>query len=155
MVLLLVATVGYAQVDYNKWAISGEYGTHDVSDESARLLTDRTDHDITQGHHWGLNVRYNFNPKFGLGLNYGKDNIALESFEGVPVEFDYTRLNAEMYINIVQILDIQNNVFTMIAHGGPGISLIRTDNDYDQNVGNFSGGLTKHTLYARVYLFLY
>lgn len=127
---------------YTQWAISGEYGTHDVSDESARLLTDRTDHSLKKGHHWGLNVRYNFNPKFGLGLNYGKDNIALESFEGVPVELDYTRLNAEMYINVFQILDLQNNVFTMIVHGGPGISFIRTDNNYDQNLGNFSGGLT-------------
>lgn len=155
LVLIFATSTMFAQTEWNRWAISAEYGMHDVSDESAILLDDLDNQSLTDGHHYGLEVRYNFNPKFGLGLSGGFDNIALEDFEHNPVEMDYGRLNLEMYVNLFQILDLQNNVFTIIAHGGPGISWINSDyvyykkpkaeylydEAYNATVGNFGGGL--------------
>ncbi len=158
LVLIFATSTMFAQTEWNRWAISAEYGMHDVSDESAILLDDLSNHSLTDGHHYGLTVRYNFNPKFGLGIVGGFDNIALEDFNHNPVDLDYARLNLEMYLNFFQLLDLQNNVFTLIGHGGPGISLIDGEYhyikkqpkyteegvgvNYSQSVGNFSGGLT-------------
>lgn len=156
LVLIFATSIMFGQTEYNKWAISAEYGMHDVSDESAILLDNLDNHDLTDGHHYGLGIRYNFNPKFGLGLKGAFDNIALEDFNHNPVELNYARVNLEMYINLFQVFDLQNKYFTMIAHGGPGVSWIDSEyiisklprdgfeygEAYKQTVGNFGGGVT-------------
>ena len=155
LVLVFASLSMVGQAEYNKWAVSVEYGSHNVSDESAILLDKVTEHDISDGHHYGLSVRYNFNPIFGVGLVGGFDNLALETFEHDAVALDYGRLNVEIFINWFQLFDLQNNIFTMIGHGGPGVGFIRTDNDYNTTIGNVSGGLTglfKATDWLGVYL---
>jgi len=78
-----------------------------------------------------------------LGFNYGKDNLALVDLDGNNVNTDYNRYNLEAFVDVFDVLDLQNNFITFLAHGGGGISTIdANETDYYQSVFNMRGGLT-------------
>lgn len=121
--------------EFNRWAVEGDFGITSIGDESAEMRDNYN--------HFGLGIRYNINPKFGLGLNYGKDNLALIDFDGNNVNTDYNRYNLEAFVDVFDILDLQNNFITFLAHGGGGLSTIDAiETDYYQSVFNMRGGLT-------------
>jgi outer membrane protein OmpA-like peptidoglycan-associated protein len=126
------ALVTCAQAQFNRWAVGLETGTHHVGDQSA-LLTDNFNS-------FGAEVRYNFNPMTGLGLTGGYSNLTLEDLSGFTSETNYARLNAELFVDIFDLLSLQNNVVTILGHAGPGVSFIRNDR-YDDNIANVSGGV--------------
>lgn len=120
---------------YGRWALDAEAGIHRVNDASAISYGNPT--------HLGLGLRYNFNPKVGLGLTLGNDFGKIQDFDLNVFNFNYYRANLEGYVNILNVLDLNNNFFTLIAHGGPGFSRIETtNNDYGENVFNFSSGIS-------------
>ena len=134
MMALLVTSTFYGQ--YNKWAIEADFGLQAVNDESAIVRN--------QFNHLGLGLRYNINPKFGLALTYGRDALSLYDLGEVnKLNTMYNRLSVEAYIELFDILDLQNNYFTMLLHGGGGLGFIDNDfNDYNQTVLNIRGGVT-------------
>jgi len=133
--VLLITTVGFGQKDFNPWSIGGEFGSHHVADESAELT------DIYN--HYGLNVRYNFTPTVGVALYGRHDNLTMKNFEGVNVEGDLNRLNVEAVLDVFDLLDLNllTDKFTLLMHGGPGTTFIRTEG-YNDDVFNLTGGLT-------------
>lgn len=132
LVFIFSTTLTFGQ--YNKWAVDFEYGNHKVDDESAITVDKST--------HFGAGLRYNFNPKVGLGLTAAFDNGILEDFDGFAVDLDYSRVNLEAYLNVFKILDLHSNYFTLIAHGGPGFSKIESGSGYSENIFNIHGGVT-------------
>lgn len=134
IVAILLFATQTTQAQYNRWAVDAEYGNHSVDDESAITVDKST--------HFGVGLRYNFNPKVGLGLTAAFDNGTLEDFDGFAVDLDYSRVNLEAYLNVFKILDLHSNYFTIIAHGGPGFSKIESGSDYSENIFNIHGGVT-------------
>ncbi len=134
LVLFVIFNVTVATAQYNKWLLDAEFGKNKILDESA----------VSTGNnnHVGIGVRYNFNPYVGVGLSSGYDKSILEDINKLNVNLNYSRLNVESYINIFNLLNLQNKVFTAVVHGGPGIARINTDNNYSQNIFNLRYGLT-------------
>jgi outer membrane protein OmpA-like peptidoglycan-associated protein len=136
--MLTMTSFGQQYEPYNKWAVGAEFGVSNISDESA-ISQEKLDNIFT---HVGADVRYNFNPKIGVGIVGAYNNMDVEDFDGNPQNLDFGRVNLEVYLNIFKMLDLYPKKFTMLVHAGPGISFIDTNNDYSETVGNFSGGIT-------------
>jgi len=136
ILIALIFSVSVTNAQYNKWAVEAEVGTHQVNSPSI------TSESLDDGIHLGVAGRYNFNPKFGVGLVGGFDNLTAVSLEGDAFNLDYYRVNVEAYVNIFKMLDLNPKRFTMLVHGGPGLSWIDTDTGYNERVENISGGIT-------------
>ena len=119
---------------YNRWAISAEFGNHMVADKSASSMSKLGS--------FGADLRYNINPKFGIGLSSGIDFIDLANYTTNSINLNYARTNLEAYVNVFNMVDIYTDRFTTLFHGGPGISFINTNNSYTQTLPNVRGGLT-------------
>ncbi|QQO97273.1 OmpA family protein [Maribacter phage Colly_1] len=133
--ILLMVTLGVSAQGFNRWAVEGDFGMHSIGDESATLRDNYN--------HFGGTLRYNINPKFGLGLSYGKDNLSMLNFDGGIASTNYNRYDLEAFVDIFDVLDLQNNFITILGHGGGGISTIDAiETDYYQSVFNMRGGLT-------------
>lgn len=132
--IFLITFTNFGQ--YRKWAIGGEFGAHSVSDESA-IATDPYNH-------WGVDVRYNVNEIVGVGLEYGKDNLALESVTGERSNLDFTRVHAKATLSVFELLRLPHRNFNVLFNGGPGVSRTNyndTGSDYDQYMFSVSGGV--------------
>lgn len=130
--LLMLSVTSYGQ--FGKWSASGEYGMQMVGDKTA-VSVDNFDH-------FGLGLRYNISEIIGVGLTSGYDKTILSEDNGLTeYDFKYLRFNAEGYINTFKWVDVYSKRFTVLLHGGPGISFLNGDG-YKQTVLNFRGGVT-------------
>lgn len=127
LIAILFATITVTAQDYNRWAISGEFGNQMVADESALS--------VDQFSHFGLGVRYNLNEIVGVGLTGGYDFTSLQeeytdgvnpAYFGQPYDFEYGRVNLEGYINAFKAVDLHSKRWALLFHGGPGASFIKT-----------------------------
>lgn len=148
LLLTLALFTGFlSTAQFDRWSFNAETGLHAVGDQSA-LVTDAFNH-------FGATARYNFTPTVGLGLSGGFDNLTLQDLSGYVGETNYARLSTELFVDIFDILSLQNNVFTILGHGGPGISRIEAEGrytpsvyaptvkgDYNETVFSLTGGLT-------------
>lgn len=138
IVILLVSVFTYGQgKEYTNWAVDVELGNSTVNDESA--VSDETYNGFS---HIGAGVRYNINPKFGIGLRGGYDNVGLLDIDNKKVELDYGRVTIDFNVDVLKVLDVYSNWFTLHVHGGPGVGFINTDNNYDETVAVATGGVT-------------
>jgi outer membrane protein OmpA-like peptidoglycan-associated protein len=144
LALVMLSVTSYGQ--FGKWSASGEYGIQMVGDKTA-----------VQGDqfaHYGLGLRYNVNEIVGIGLTGGYDKTSLkEELDpiiingitkrtfGPDYNLKYSRVNLEGYVNAFKWLDLYSKRFTVLLHGGPGVSFIKGDG-YKQTVGNFRAGTT-------------
>lgn len=98
-------------------------------------------------------VRFNLNKGFGLGIYTGYSDMLFDNIEGEPVKFGYTRLDFEGVMDTFRVLGLKNNFFTMLLHGGLGISSISVkekmalgkfmiNNNYNKLYPNVSNGVT-------------
>ena len=136
ILIALIFSVSVTNAQYNRWAVEVEVGTHQVNSPS--IISES----LNDGIHFGVAGRYNFNPKFGLGIVGGFDDLTATGLDGSNLNLNYYRVNVEAYVNIFKILDLYPKSFTMLVHGGPGISWINTDRDYSERIENISGGIT-------------
>lgn len=142
LALVMLSVTTYGQ-DYNRWAISGEYGNQMVGDKTAVS--------VDNFHHFGAGIRYNFNEIVGVGVTGAHDLTSLvEEFEqggyGTPYDFEYSRINLEGYINAFKAVDLYSKNWTVLFHGGPGVGFIKGDSpEFGTNketVINIRGGAT-------------
>jgi len=132
LAFLMLTVTSYGQ--FSKWSVSGEYGNQMVGDKTAVQ--------VDQFNHFGLGLRYNISEIVGIGLTGAYDNTSLSEDDGLTeYDFKYSRVNAEGYVNVFKWVDVYSKRFTVLVHGGPGISFIN-GNDYKQDVLNFRGGAT-------------
>lgn len=136
LLLVAVLTMSAAQgQEYKRWSLEGNFGMHAVGDESATVRDNYN--------HFDGVLKYNVNRTVALGASYGKDNLSLFNYDGGYVNTEYNRYNMEMFVDIFDVLDLQNNFITVIGHGGGGISTIDAhETDYYQSVFNMRGGLS-------------
>jgi outer membrane protein OmpA-like peptidoglycan-associated protein len=138
MMVLFVSIYSYGQEKaYSNWSADLELGNSTVNDESAKSYD--TYNALS---HVGVGIRYNFNPKFGLGLRGGYDNLDLVAFNGDNVELQYKRINIDANVDLFKMLDLYSDWFTLQVHGGPGVGFIKTNNSYRETVAMLNGGVT-------------
>jgi OmpA-OmpF porin, OOP family len=142
LALLMLSITTYGQ-EYNKWAVSGEFGN--------QMIGDKTAISVDNFYHFGAGVRYNLNEIVGVGLTGGFDSTMLvEELElggfGSAYDFEYTRINAEGYLNAFKAVDLYSKNWTVLFHGGPGVGLIKSDSpEFGENretVLNLRGGVS-------------
>jgi outer membrane protein OmpA-like peptidoglycan-associated protein len=123
LALVMLSVTTYGQ-EFNKWALSGEFGNQMVGDKTAVT--------VDEFNHFGLGLRYNINEIVGVGLTGGYDFTSLSeelksgSF-GPEYDFEYGRVNLEGYINAFKAVDLYSKRWTVLFHGGTGLSFIKSD----------------------------
>ncbi|MEO7977114.1 OmpA family protein [Flavobacterium sp.] len=139
--LLLLAFAGNAQdmsttsvqktvekAPYDKWSIELNGGVN----KPTRALTPGYSTATLNPFHADLGVRYMFNPKFGLKLDFGYDQFQ-ERDDTAPFESRQLRTSLQGVINLGRALDFETwtNTFGLLAHGGFGVSQLTSDNGFD------------------------
>src|SRR6478735_10190361 len=117
-----VATVGTTSIDklaYNKWSIELNGGLN----KPTRAMSPEYSTSTLNAFHADLGVRYMFDPKFGLKLDFGYDKFQ-EREDTAPFETDYLRTSLQGVINVGRALNFENwtNTLGLLAHGGVGVS---------------------------------
>ena len=120
--------------DYNRWSISADYGIHMIADKSSTSMSSFGS--------FGGDIRYNINPKLGIGLSGGTDIVDLKDFYFNKIGLTYSRINFETYVNVLNMVDFYSGRFAALFHGGPGVSHVNTNNGYNQILPNLRGGFT-------------
>ncbi|RKR05896.1 OOP family OmpA-OmpF porin [Flavobacterium sp. 90] len=113
---------------YNKWSIELNGGVN----KPVRAMTPGYSSETLGLFHTDLGVRYMFNPKFGLKLDVGYDQ--LQERNDTP-EFDskYYRASLQGVVNLGRALNFETwtNTFGLLAHGGFGVSQLSNDDGFD------------------------
>lgn len=111
-ILIVSCSVAAQQEKFKSWAVEAAVGNHYVADQSA----------VAGDNALGFNlvVRKNFSRTFGLGLYTSYDKLDLVTFDGESTTTKYWRGTIEGVVDVSNILEIENNTFTMLAHGGAG-----------------------------------
>ena len=132
VLLLMLVTFGMNAQD-SKLVLGVEVGSHAVGDQSA--VAEESFGSV------GATIRYEINPVTSAGISAGWDNLSLLSIEGERVETNYGRIHAELFVDVFEILQLSNNAFTVLVHGGPGFSRISTSNSYQDNLFSATAGV--------------
>lgn len=116
------------QPAYNRWSIELNGGVN----KPMRSMTPGYSSETLGLFHTDLGVRYMFNPKFGLKLDVGYDQ--LQERNDTP-EFDskYYRASLQGVVNLGRALNFETwtNTFGLLAHGGFGVSQLSNDDGFD------------------------
>lgn len=113
---------------YNKWSLELNGGVN----KPVRTLTPGYSTATLNLFHADLGVRYMFNPKFGLKLDFGYDKFQ-ERDDTAPFESRQIRTSLQGVINLGRALNFETwtNTFGLLAHGGFGVSQLTAKNGFD------------------------
>ena len=114
--------------EYNKWSIELNGGLN----KPTRTLTAGYSTATLNAWHGDLGVRYMFNPKFGLKLDFGYDKFQ-ERNDTPSFETTYLRTDLQGVINLGRALNFETwtNTIGLLAHGGFGVSQLTSKNGFD------------------------
>lgn len=113
---------------YNKWSIELNGGIN----KSMRSMTPGYYDEVFNTLHADLGVRYMFNPKFGLKLDFGYDKF--KNGDGSrEFESQYLRTDLQGVINLGRALNFETwtNTFGLLVHGGFGVGQITSETGFD------------------------
>lgn len=135
-------TVEQASTDsYDRWSIEVNGGVN----KPTRTMTAGHYTSTLNPFHADLGVRYMFNPKFGLKLDFGYDKFK-EHDDSAPFESTYLRTSLQGVVNLGRVLSFEDwtDTFGLLAHGGVGVSQLTSDEGFDGEdyMGNGILGLT-------------
>ena len=114
---------------FDKWSIELNGGVN----KPMRAMTAGYSTATLNPFHADLGVRYMFNPKFGLKLDFGYDKFQ-ERDDTAPFESRMIRTSLQGVINLGRTLNFETwtNTIGLLAHGGFGVSqLSAKDNGFD------------------------
>lgn len=115
---------------YNQWSIELNGGLN----KPARSLTPGyyTEFFNLNSFHADLGVRYMFNPKFGLKLDFGYDQFQ-NGDDSPEFKSKYLRTSLQGVINLSRTLNFETwtNSFGLLFHGGLGASQITSKTGFD------------------------
>lgn len=130
--------------EFNKWSIEATGG---FNKPMAPFTGGYLSPTLNLGH-VDFGVRYMFNEKFGLKLDYGLGTFKEVDGESPSFETKYNRFNLQGVANIGRVMNFESftRTFGLLFHGGAGIGLVNPEenqfNDFDDNVYNFIFGIT-------------
>jgi len=113
---------------YDKWSIEINGGLN----KPARTMTPGHYNEVFNSLHADLGVRYMFNPKFGVKLDFGYDKF--KNGDGSPeFESQYLRTDLQGVINLGRALNFETwtNTFGLLVHGGFGVSQLSSKTGFD------------------------
>ena len=126
---------------YNQWSIELNGGVN----KPIRTMTAGYTTETLNLFHADLGVRYMFNPKFGLKLDFGYDKFQ-EADDTAPFESTYLRTDIQGVINVGRALNFEQwtKTFGLLVHGGFGVSQLTSKNGFDGEdyMGNGILGIT-------------
>ena len=125
---------------YNKWSVDVNAG---LSKPTAPFSVNYYAAN-TNFIHGDLGVRYMFNPKFGLKLDFGMDSFKNKS-ESSEFEGKYYRSSLQGVVNLGRLLSFEDwtNTINLQAHSGLGFSFMTNDKfEGNDDMTNFILGLT-------------
>jgi OmpA-OmpF porin, OOP family len=127
--------------DYNRWSIELNGGVNNP----IRTLTPGYATATLNLFHADLGVRYMFDPKFGLKLDFGYDKFQ-ERDDTAPFESTYLRTSIQGVINMGRALNFENwtKTLSVLVHGGVGVSQLTSKDGFEGEdyMGNGILGLT-------------
>jgi OOP family OmpA-OmpF porin len=146
--ILLISITAFSQKEYNPWSVDFGVGAYAANDPSYTTFNS-----MHLNSNWEMGAKYNFNPTLAVGLRYGISNMEGQSavfmlpgdnnhIPSMMIDSKYQRLSIEATIDILDVVDIHNNTFTLLIHGGIGGATVKTDYGHFEKMGMFSGGLT-------------
>lgn len=130
--------------EFNKWSLEATGG---FNKPMAPFTGGYLSPTLNLGH-VDFGVRYMFNEKFGMKLDYGLGTFKEVDGESPSFETKYNRLDLQAVANIGRMMNFESftRKFGLLLHGGAGIGLVNpeenTYNDFDDNVYNFIFGIT-------------
>ncbi|WP_227658730.1 hypothetical protein [Flavobacterium haoranii] len=126
--------------NYNKWSIDVNAGlSKPTAPFSVNYYASNTNFI-----HGDLGVRYMFNNKFGLKLDFGLDSFKNKS-ESNSFDGKYYRSSLQGVVNLGRVLSFEDwtQRLNLQAHSGLGFSFMTNDNfDGNDDMTNFILGLT-------------
>ncbi|WP_316634906.1 OmpA family protein [uncultured Flavobacterium sp.] len=126
--------------NYNKWSVELNAGfTKPQRPFSAGYSTDTPSPWVGD-----LGVRYMFNNKFGLKLDYGYNSFT-NGNDSNTFDSKYYRLDLQMVANLGRIMNFETwtNTIGLLGHAGFGVARLKSDNFSEKDaMGNFIAGLT-------------
>jgi OOP family OmpA-OmpF porin len=94
--------------------------------------------------HADLSARFMMNDRFGYKLTFGFDNIT-NAKDGSSLSFksQYLRVTAQAVIDMGVLLNFKDftRKFTILVHGGPGVSYLMNAQGKSGNMLNFTAGV--------------
>jgi OOP family OmpA-OmpF porin len=149
IVIILAFSLGFnnlhAQTEntsngYNKWSIElGGGFTKPQRPLSAGFSTDTPSPWVGEA-----GVRYMFNNKFGLKLDYGYHSFT-SGDDSMDFDSKYQRLDLQGVANLGRIMNFETwtNTFGLLGHAGFGVGQLKSDNFRGKDwTGNFIAGIT-------------
>jgi OOP family OmpA-OmpF porin len=116
---------------YNKWSVELNGGLT----KPVRALTPGYYNEFfnLNSFHADLGVRYMFNPKFGLKLDFGYDQFQNGDNNSLDFKSRYIRTNLQGVINLGRALNFETwtNTFGLLLHGGLGASQLTSKTGFD------------------------
>ena len=130
--------------EFNKWSLEATGG---FNKPMAPMTGGYLSPSLNLGH-VDFGVRYMFNEKFGLKLDYGLGSF--KEVEGESPAFDtkYNRLDLQAVANLGRIMNFESfsRSFGLLMHGGAGIGTVKPDanafSEFDDNVYTLIFGVT-------------
>lgn len=125
---------------FDKWSIELNGGVN----KTTGGMTSGFYTDTPNLFHADLGVRYMFNPKFGLKLDFGYDKLE-EGKESFAFDSNYFRTDLQGVINLGRVLNFETwtNRIGLLGHGGFGVSMLTSDGfDGEDYMTNGILGLT-------------
>ncbi|MEO6174337.1 MAG: OmpA family protein [Flavobacterium circumlabens] len=127
----MATTAAQPSVDkpaYDRWSIELNGGVN----KPTRALTPGYSTATLNPFHADLGVRYMFNPKFGVKLDFGYDQFQ-ERDNTAAFESRSIRTSLQGVVNIGRALNFETwtNTIGILAHGGFGVSQLTSDNGFD------------------------
>jgi OOP family OmpA-OmpF porin len=125
---------------YNKWSVELNGGANKTTGAMTTSFYTATPNFF----HADLGVRYMFNPKFGLKLDFGYDKLK-EGKESFAFDSNYFRTDLQGVINLGRVLNFETwtNRIGLLGHGGFGVSMLKSDGfDGEDYMANGIVGLT-------------
>ncbi len=130
--------------DFNKWSLEATGG---FNKPMAPMTTGYLSPTLNLGH-VDFGVRYMFNEKFGVKLDYGLGSFKEVEGESPSFETKYNRLDLQGVANIGRIMNFESftRSFGLLMHGGAGIGKVSpqegTFNDFKDDVYTIIFGIT-------------
>jgi OOP family OmpA-OmpF porin len=134
-------TTTTANNGYNKWSIEVAGGLN----KPFKTFTPGATTNGLNPFHVDLGVRYMFNNKFGLKMDFGYNKFTEAESSIVDFETTYLRGDLQGVINLGRVLNFEDwtNSIGLLAHAGGGIYRMSFDqNDVNDMGVNVLGGLT-------------